>query len=172
MAKTGLFPNVHLMNFVNPFPLTIRKEPMKTLEFPKIDFVNTADDCDFYTAAYQRQHMAESIARFLNYDKDFKPYCPNEHDDFYWTIDSGNDWKIQFLKDQPHRLQIRYRYQNADRNPHEEALIPWLVYRLGAKFVDPKDPTKVYDDENMPALMKALCPAVIDRSEVIAGVRG
>lgn len=26
----------------------------------------------------------------------FIPYMPNEGDDTFWTLDSGNDWKVTF----------------------------------------------------------------------------
>lgn len=59
----------------------------------------------------------------------FEPYCPNEHDDTYWTLDSGNDWKVQFGFDpDPCVFNLRYRYEAG--TPKEAALAGWLVARV------------------------------------------
>ncbi len=65
----------------------------------------------------------------------FKPYHPNEHDDTYWTLDSGNDWKAHFLIDaaDPYVFQIRYRYEQG--TPKEAALAAWLKVRINAEVV-------------------------------------
>ena len=58
------------------------------------------------------------------------PYMPNEGDDYFWTLDLANNWKIKFFPEQPYCFEVRYRYQCAG-NQFEEALGPWLIYRLG-----------------------------------------
>jgi hypothetical protein len=134
---------------------------MKTLEFSRSNFVHNAVDqsgADVSMAADRRKNLAIDLSKFLNL-REFQPYCPNEKDDFFWTIDGGNDWKLKFLEDQPNRVQIWYRYHAMGRNPHEEALIPWLVVRLGAKLVC-KDGTTV-GAEDWPKLMAELCPPLI-----------
>ncbi len=71
----------------------------------------------------------------------FEPYCPNEHDDTYWTLDSANDWKVCFpgsLSSGPNSddlcvFEVRYRYEQG--TPKEAALAGWLVARIGAEVV-------------------------------------
>ncbi len=73
--------------------------------------------------------------------RSFEPYCPNENDDTYWTLDSGNDWKVCFYgslssspdSNDPRVFEVRYRYEQG--TPKEAALAGWLVVRLGAEVV-------------------------------------
>lgn len=62
----------------------------------------------------------------------FEPYKPNEHDDMYWTVDSGNNWKVKFHADQPHVFEIIYRY-NTGNPDYEKALAAWLKVRISAE---------------------------------------
>lgn len=62
------------------------------------------------------------------------PYMPNEGDDYFWTLDLANNWKIKFFPEQPYCFEVRYRYQ-CSGNQFEEALGPWLIYRLGVNQV-------------------------------------
>jgi hypothetical protein len=62
-------------------------------------------------------------------DNSFAPYKPNETDDMFWTLDSGNNWKVKFHADEPQVFEIIYRYQCAG-NPYEEALAAWLAVRI------------------------------------------
>lgn len=94
-----------------------------------------------------RKKIVESIAFFLRHgkDDDFQPYTPNGlgkpeitlADSDFWTVDSGNDWKVKFHPETPDRLELFYRYQNSHRNPQEECLVLWLVCRLSAKVILP-----------------------------------
>lgn len=59
----------------------------------------------------------------------FEPYKPNERDDYYWTLDAANDWKIKFFPLQPDRFSIIYRYQG-EKNRAEEALAEWLKFKF------------------------------------------
>jgi hypothetical protein len=61
----------------------------------------------------------------------FSPYKPNEADDSYWTLDSGNNWKVKFIPGEFGVFEIIYRYQCAG-NPFEQALAGWLKVRLDA----------------------------------------
>lgn len=65
----------------------------------------------------------------------FRPYCPNENDTWFWTIDSGNDWKVKFFEDDPNAFEIIYRYQCA-ANQFEEALAGWLKVRMRAEIYE------------------------------------
>lgn len=78
-----------------------------------------------------RERMMDIISTIIQgyQDKHFKPYRPNEGDDNYWTLDSGNDWKIHFLTSEPLTFEIRYRYQSK-AHPYEEALAGWLMVKL------------------------------------------
>lgn len=65
---------------------------------------------------------------------EFEPYKPNEHDDTFWTLDSGNNWKIKFFRETPDVFELIYRYQ-CKENSYEEALAGWLKVRIGASVV-------------------------------------
>lgn len=56
------------------------------------------------------------------------PYKPNEHDDFFWTLDSGNDWKLKFNEQNTSRFEVYYRYHGR----MEEVFVQWLTKRLKA----------------------------------------
>lgn len=63
------------------------------------------------------------------------PYRPNgDRDDTFWTLDSGNDWKVVFYPDQPNLFRLTYRY-NHPTNDHEAALAGWLVARYDMVIV-------------------------------------
>lgn len=55
----------------------------------------------------------------------FESYTPNENDETYWTIDSGNNWKVTFLDDG--QFRVTYRYNNVE-NQGEEKLYRWLSF--------------------------------------------
>jgi hypothetical protein len=59
------------------------------------------------------------------------PYKPNISDDFFWTLDCGNDWKLKFTEDKPNEIEVYYRY-HGDR---EQAFCYWLQFRLRAEMV-------------------------------------
>jgi hypothetical protein len=101
-----------------------------------------------------RLKMAQAIADMLAVGRSpFTPYKPNEHDDTYWTVDGGNDWKVFFFVDKVDTIGIRYRYDAEGRNPHECAIVPWIMVRLGAMFVVPSferpmdNPVELTSDE-------------------------
>ncbi len=81
-----------------------------------------------YTSRESRERFARFLAATIE-GQAFTPYMPNEGDDSYWTLDSGNNWKVLFFPDGS--FDIRYRYQNAT-NQREEALAGWLFVRLDA----------------------------------------
>jgi hypothetical protein len=59
------------------------------------------------------------------------PYKPNEHDDCYWTLDHGNDWKVKFdLEDNSIEIIHRYKNENATKG-----LTLWVAYLLDAEEV-------------------------------------
>lgn len=91
-----------------------------------------------FSSAEARKEFAEYLARLLEStspESTFQPFRPNDHDDTYWTIDSGNNWKVQFFPEQPNRFGIVYRYQ-CEANPFEEALAGWLKVTINAQPVE------------------------------------
>lgn len=56
------------------------------------------------------------------------PYKPNEHDDSFWTVDDGNDWKVKFFNDDLNLIEIIHRYRNKEAINN---LTYWLSYRIG-----------------------------------------
>lgn len=59
------------------------------------------------------------------------PYMPNDGDDYFWTLDGGNNWKLKFDKDCPNEFEIYHRYGDASKgNDMVERLAGWLLYRI------------------------------------------
>ena len=85
-----------------------------------------------------RKSFAYFMAGFIEggsiYKDRFEPYLPMPDNDTFWTLDSGNDWKLIFLPDEPNCFIIRYRYQNPT-NQKEEALAAWLQVRINVTIL-------------------------------------
>lgn len=64
----------------------------------------------------------------------YVPYNPTENETWEFVLDSGNDWRLKFFKDQPDMFEITQRY-NCAAVPAEAAFGGWIQYRLGAKIV-------------------------------------
>lgn len=77
----------------------------------------------------ERKRIINFVSTTIEGRKDFIPYKPNEHDDRFWTLDSGNDWKILFYDDKPDQFRITYRYNSPEVNK-EERLCKWLQVRF------------------------------------------
>lgn len=88
-----------------------------------------------YAMTEARKRLVDFLSVTIEGRKDdtFAPYRPNEDDDYYWTLDSGNNWKVKFLPDEPNCFEVIHRYQCA-ANPFEQALAAWLVVRLGLEI--------------------------------------
>lgn len=83
------------------------------------------------TEPYQRVDIAKIVSRITSGSADSQlPYKPNLHDDSFWTLDSGNDWKLKFLDDGV-SIEIRHRYFDTDMT---EILSKWIAYRTNGKF--------------------------------------
>jgi hypothetical protein len=65
----------------------------------------------------------------------FEPYKPNENDGYFWTLDAGNNWKVQFDENEPDVLNISHRYQ-CTANQFEEALVGWLKFKSKITEID------------------------------------
>lgn len=80
-----------------------------------------------------REGMAKYISSIIERGKrcDSLPYKPNENDDYFWTLDSGNDWKVKFFEDSLLSFEIVHRYNNQKAT---YALSLWIAYRIGASF--------------------------------------
>lgn len=83
-----------------------------------------------YSSDLDRESMAQCITRYMGALPDFKPYKPNEHDDSFWTVDAGNDWKIKFYDDKPKEVEIIHRYNNQEAIT---ALSTWIAYRTSGR---------------------------------------
>jgi hypothetical protein len=78
-----------------------------------------------------RKAMAKYLSCIVDGNDDKQlPYMPNEGDTTFWTVDSGNDWKVCFFPDDPHVFGIKYRYQ-CEGLPYEQKLADWLGVRAG-----------------------------------------
>lgn len=78
-----------------------------------------------------RAEIAGIVSRTVNaFDITGFPYKPNENDDYYWTVDVGNDWKVRFFADCPHDFEIIHRYDNREV---VEGISRWFAYRLGGE---------------------------------------
>jgi len=59
------------------------------------------------------------------------PYRPNPSDFYYWTLDSGNNWKVKFYEDNQ-TIEIYHRYQ---MEKEVKCLCDWLICKFGLKEV-------------------------------------
>jgi hypothetical protein len=67
---------------------------------------------DNYSSPEKRKQLAEFLAHTYEGERlgTFEPYKPNERDDYFWTFDMGNNWKVRFFADEPNVFEIRNRY--------------------------------------------------------------
>lgn len=83
--------------------------------------------------ARDRESYAHSVAAILNWRVDHSqiPYKPNISDDYYFTVDEPNNWKIKFYDDNQ-TFEIVHRYSGRDEKINEEILIlsEWLAIRF------------------------------------------
>lgn len=84
--------------------------------------------------------MVEASGEKSPYKREGLPYKPNDWDDSFWTIDSGNDWKIKFYSEDKSIFEIIHRYQINDNrteyssvNEAVKSLAGLLAYRLSGK---------------------------------------
>ena len=83
-----------------------------------------------YADSQSRINFARFLSLIIDADKDFSPYMPNQNDDTFWTLDSGNDWKIVFNeRDGFETFRLFYRY-NAGYPEYERALFGWLKIKM------------------------------------------
>lgn len=95
---------------------------------------------DAYLTKEHRLEMVEFLSCMLGANKpgNFKPYKPNESDDYYWTIDSANNWKVTFPLDEPQVIQLSYRYSTHD-DAKELTFARWLEFRGGLSIINPPE---------------------------------
>ena len=87
------------------------------------------------TSSKSRFDMARYVSGAIcagQANPDHIPYKPMEHDDSFWTVDEGNDWKVRFFHDEPDTFAIVHRYDNQQAIA---ALAGWLAYRLDGIIV-------------------------------------
>jgi hypothetical protein len=88
-----------------------------------------------FDTSESRKQMAYYISNMFGPDNGFEPYMPNEWDDYYWTLDNGNDWKIKFnggnYNDKPGTIEIYHRYSNYEMI---ETICKWIAYRTGGEY--------------------------------------
>jgi hypothetical protein len=53
------------------------------------------------TAIIEEGHLQDGI-----------PYTPNAGDLDFWTLDSGNNWKLKLPYDRPNEFMVWYRYHS------------------------------------------------------------
>jgi hypothetical protein len=84
----------------------------------------------------ERQRIAEFLASTINgyycFCANGFPYKPNLPDDYFWTLDEGNDWKVRFFEDHAKSFQIIHRYNNYEAI---KGLSEWVAFRLGGKVL-------------------------------------
>ena len=84
-----------------------------------------------FTEAKERKYYATLLSRLIaGRESDHVPYLPNEHNDYFWTLDTGNDWKVKFFPGDDEKFAITYRYEGTS-NTAEERFAGWLEHRLG-----------------------------------------
>jgi hypothetical protein len=82
----------------------------------------------------ERKQIAVFVSNTVDagMNRGFVPYMPNERNDF-WTVDTGNDWKLQFDEKDPRKFRVWHRYNNIEA---ERAICGWLAFRLGGQVVE------------------------------------
>jgi hypothetical protein len=86
------------------------------------------------TTDFKNENRRINFAEFLSYTiqgAEFKIYKPNEDDSYYWTLDSGNNWKVKFFPDELDCVEIIYRYGRHA----EEKLIGWLGFKMDLEII-------------------------------------
>jgi len=86
-----------------------------------------------YETLEKREELVKMLACIVNASSEFKPYCPNDFDSYYWQIHSGNDWGVGFDQEHPNRVKIRYQCKS---NQYEEALCAWLAVMFRCTIVE------------------------------------
>lgn len=87
---------------------------------------------DEFKSAQSKQDMANYVSSTVEAgNSGFNPYKPNDWDDTFWTVDSGNDWKIKFIDDST--MEVIHRYHNKEAI---FGLATWVAYRTGGKLID------------------------------------
>lgn len=80
-----------------------------------------------------KTQLVKSISGLIEGNRSvFEPYRPNEYDWDFWTLDSGNDWKIKFYEN--NTFEIWYRYDKDCEIARK--LVNWLTFRLSAHIVE------------------------------------
>lgn len=87
-----------------------------------------------FESADQRRSFAKYLSGVVQggLNPRFEPYCQNPSDDRSFVIDSDNNWRVSFPKENPSSVDISYRYQVQA----EEALAGWLAFLVQAKISD------------------------------------
>jgi len=96
--------------------------------------------------SYETPESRKRLAEFLAYTIEGSnlgepkciPYNPNEGDDSFWVLDSGNNWRLTFDREAPNCFEIYHRYNKPEvGNDMVERLASWLLYRItGLKIVN------------------------------------
>lgn len=77
----------------------------------------------------KREWLATMLAMIIEADNTWAPYKPNDFSDDLWTLDRGNDWKLQFDDVEDSRIcEIRYRYKDSHFGPE---LFAYVEKRMG-----------------------------------------
>jgi hypothetical protein len=62
------------------------------------------------------------------------PFMPNDGDTVFWTLDSGNDWKLRFSEKEPNVFEVWDRYHYG-----EEVFGLWLAKRMRLQIIELPD---------------------------------
>jgi hypothetical protein len=83
-----------------------------------------------------RARVAEMVTNIIDgRAENGVPYRPNGRDDTYWTVDSGNDWKIKFDEQEIGTFELIFRYSDKE-GKLTESLARWIAYKLGGNFLE------------------------------------
>ena len=78
-----------------------------------------------------RRNLATALSRMVCTNIHFTPYNPQPEDNYFYTLDSGNNWKLKFFEDKPFVFEITFRYNCKDQD-YETGLFHWLEIAIGA----------------------------------------
>jgi len=108
----------------------------------------------------KRKHFAERLSALFPSVGEFQPYKPNENDDYFWTLDQHNDWKVKFFRTPIEcRFNLTYRYQS-EGTKAEEAISGWIVRQHAAKILSHSKVTLHHIEDRCKRLMKFQHPTI------------
>ena len=100
----------------------------------------------------KRKHLASMLAMIVaGAPVHSVPYMVSSSDDTEWVLDSGNDWRVQFDRNDFCYFHLWHRYNDIVAT---NGLTQFVAYKIGGKAVKIDDPAAPLTDS--PKVMMSL----------------